>query len=210
MPYFSQSATVRRQAGKSAGARPGRPPPACEVHAGGPGPACYDAFRGCAVHARPVSSPGPAVGPCGQRQKFLSCFCLIFLFRIEPGREVPRIMSAVGLQPWPFLFSSISAGAPERRTPGAFVIHGTSQERLVVDDGKKTCVRTSSAGSAIIHPNSRSSRRGAFFGAIKIEQNVNFVQSRVGLERICAEWASPLWPALPESPAWPRCGVCGF
>lgn len=58
-------------------------------------------------------------------------------------------MSAVGLQPWPFL----------------------------VDDGKKTCVRTSSAGSAIIHPNSRSSRRGAFFGAIKIEQNVNFVQS---------------------------------
>lgn len=42
-------------------------------------------------------------------------------------------MSAVGLQPWPFLFSSISAGAPER---------------------------------------------GAFFGAIKIEQNVNFVQSR--------------------------------
>lgn len=137
MPYFSQSATVRRQAGKSAGARPGRPPPACEVHAGGPGPACYDAFRGCAVHARPVSSPGPAVGPCGQRQKFLSC-----------------------------------SGAPERRTPGAFVIHGTSQERLVVDDGKKTCVRTSSAGSAIIHPNSRSSRRGAFFGAINIEQNV--------------------------------------
>lgn len=175
MPYFSQSATVRRQAGKSAGARPGRPPPACEVHAGGPGPACYDAFRGCAVHARPVSSPGPAVGPCGQRQKFLSC-----------------------------------SGAPERRTPGAFVIHGTSQERLVVDDGKKTCVRTSSAGSAIIHPNSRSSRRGAFFGAIKIEQNVNFVQSRAGLERICAEWASPLWPALPESPAWPRCRVCGF
>lgn len=175
MSYFSQSATVRRQAGKSAGARPGRPPPACEVHAGGPGPACYDAFRGCAVHARPVSSPGPAVGPCGQRQKFLSC-----------------------------------SGAPERRTPGAFVIHGTSQERLVVDDGKKTCVRTSSAGSAITHPNSRSSRRGAFFGAIKIEQNVNFVQSRAGLERICAEWASPLWPALPESPAWPRCRVCGF
>ena len=138
-------------------------------------------------------------------------FDLLVSHRARQGG--PRIMSAVGLQPWPFLFflfSSISAGAPERRTPGAFVIHGTSQERLVVDDGKKTCVRTSSAGSAIIHPNSRSSRRGAFFGAIKIEQNVNFVQSRVGLERICAEWASPLWPALPESPAWPRCGVCGF
>ena len=45
-------------------------------------------------------------------------------------------MSAVGLQPWPFLFSSISAGAPER---------------------------------------------GAFFGAIKIEQKCKFCSIESGL-----------------------------